>query len=83
MAKAIAAQFLGESAYSFVFDGQLGTSDYALANPLYYALRSLAQPSGILMRMNPMSLTKIWISLEKQLSWTVKAPSEPPITIRY
>lgn len=29
----LAAQFLGEAAYSFVFDGQLGTLDYALANP--------------------------------------------------
>ncbi|MGB3292992.1 MAG: ExeM/NucH family extracellular endonuclease [Phormidesmis sp.] len=28
----LAAQFLGDSAYSFVFNGQLGTLDYALAN---------------------------------------------------
>ncbi|MEM8501908.1 MAG: ExeM/NucH family extracellular endonuclease [Cyanobacteria bacterium P01_D01_bin.1] len=28
----LAEQFLGTSAYSFVFDGQLGTLDYALAN---------------------------------------------------
>lgn len=28
----LAAQFLGTSAYSFVFNGQLGTLDYALAN---------------------------------------------------
>ncbi len=28
----LAAQFLGDSAYSFAFDGQLGTLDYALAN---------------------------------------------------
>lgn len=29
----LAAQFLGSSAYSFVFDGQVGTLDYAMANP--------------------------------------------------
>jgi predicted extracellular nuclease len=28
----LAEQFIGTSAYSFVFDGQLGTLDYALAN---------------------------------------------------
>lgn len=38
----LAEQFIGSDAYSFVFDGQLGTLDYALANPAL-----LSQVTGV------------------------------------
>ena len=38
----LAAQFIGDDAYSFVFDGRIGTLDYALANDAM-----LAQVTGV------------------------------------
>ena len=42
----LVAQFLGEHAYSFVFDGQVGYLDHALASADADAVRSPGSPSG-------------------------------------